>query len=39
MPRDRFIGFALTWLAIAIISFDALRNRTKVTKEYVTNPD
>lgn len=39
MPRDRFIGFALTWLAIAIISFDALRNRTKVTKEYVTDPD
>lgn len=39
MPRDRFIGFALTWVAIAIISFDALRNRNKVTKEYVPESD
>ena len=39
MPRDRFIGFALTWLAIAVISYDALRNRSKVTKEYVPDLD
>ncbi len=39
MPRDRFIGFLLTWIAIGIISFDALRNRSKVTKEYVPDLD
>ncbi len=39
MPRDRFIGFALTWLAIAIISFDALRHRNKVSKQYVPEID
>jgi chloramphenicol-sensitive protein RarD len=39
MPHDRFIGFVLTWIAIGIISFDALRNRTKVTKEYVPDLD
>lgn len=39
MPRDRFIGFALTWVAIAIISYDALRNRNKVSKQYVPDLD
>jgi len=27
MPADRFIGFAITWVAIAILSADALKNR------------
>jgi EamA domain-containing membrane protein RarD len=39
MPRDRFIGFLLTWVAILIISIDALMNRSKVTKEYVPDLD
>lgn len=39
MPKDRFIGFLLTWIAIGIISVDALRNRSKVTKEYVPDLD
>lgn len=39
MPQERFIGFVLTWIAIAIISFDALRHRSRVTKEYVPDLD
>lgn len=39
MPRDRFIGFVFTWIAIGVISFDALRHRNKVTKEYVPDLD
>jgi len=27
MPESRFIGFAITWVAIAILSWDALKNR------------
>jgi chloramphenicol-sensitive protein RarD len=27
MPAERFIGFVITWLAIAILSADALKNR------------
>ncbi len=37
MPTDRFIGFVLTWVAIGIISFDALKNRSKVNREPVTD--
>jgi chloramphenicol-sensitive protein RarD len=37
MPTDRFIGFVLTWLAIGIISFDALRNRSKVSRKSVAD--
>ncbi|MDX8036343.1 EamA family transporter RarD [Lentzea sp. BCCO 10_0856] len=29
MPPSRWIGFALVWLALAIFTFDALRNRRK----------
>lgn len=39
MPHDRFIGFVLTWIAIAIISYDALRHRKTVSKEYVPELD
>ncbi len=39
MSHNRFIGFVLTWIAIAIISYDALRNRKSVTKEYVPDLD
>jgi len=27
MPQERFIGFVITWVAIAILSADALKNR------------
>lgn len=39
MSQDRFMGFVLTWIAIAIISYDALRHRKSVTKEYVPDLD
>jgi len=29
MPASRWIGFALVWLALAIFTFDAVRNRRK----------
>ncbi|NGY58742.1 EamA family transporter RarD [Lentzea sp. NEAU-D13] len=29
MPPSRWIGFALVWLALAIFTFDAVRNRTR----------
>ncbi|MDT7787348.1 MAG: chloramphenicol-sensitive protein RarD [Pseudonocardiales bacterium] len=29
MPPSRWIGFALVWLALAIFTFDAARNRTR----------
>jgi chloramphenicol-sensitive protein RarD len=29
MPPSRWIGFALVWLALAIFTFDALKNRRK----------
>ncbi|MFD4642832.1 EamA family transporter RarD [Lentzea sp. NPDC058436] len=29
MPASRWIGFSLVWLALAIFTFDALRNRRK----------
>ena len=39
MPHNRFMGFVLTWIAIAIISIDALRHRKSVSKEYVPDLD
>ena len=27
MPKERFLGFVITWIAIAILTTDALRNR------------
>ncbi|MEN9742142.1 MAG: EamA family transporter RarD [Actinomycetota bacterium] len=39
MSHNRFIGFVLTWIAIAIISYDALKHRKSVTKEYVPDLD
>lgn len=39
MSQNRFMGFVLTWIAIAIISYDALRHRKSVTKEYVPDLD
>jgi chloramphenicol-sensitive protein RarD len=39
MPQERFIGFAITWVALVILTIDALRNRRNVNKSLVTNPD
>jgi chloramphenicol-sensitive protein RarD len=39
MPRERFIGFAITWVALVILTFDALRNRRNVSKSFVPDPD
>jgi chloramphenicol-sensitive protein RarD len=39
MPRERFIGFAITWVALVILTFDALRNRRNVSKSFVPVPD
>lgn len=39
MPTERFIGFVITWIALMILTFDALNNRRNVSKSLVTNPD
>ena len=39
MPRERFVGFAITWVALVILTFDALRNRRNVSKSFVPDPD
>jgi chloramphenicol-sensitive protein RarD len=39
MPQVRFIGFAITWIALVILTVDALRNRRNVSKSLVANPD
>ena len=39
MPRERFIGFAITWVALVILTYDALRNRRNVSKSFVPDPD
>lgn len=39
MPQVRFIGFAITWVALVILTVDALRNRRNVSKSLVANPD
>ena len=39
MPQARFIGFAITWGALVILTFDALRNRRNVSKSLVSEFD
>jgi chloramphenicol-sensitive protein RarD len=39
MPQERFIGFAITWVALVILTVDALRNRRNVNKSLVAEPD
>jgi chloramphenicol-sensitive protein RarD len=39
MPQERFIGFAITWIALVLLTADALRNRRNVSKSLVTDPD
>jgi heme exporter protein D len=39
MPQERFIGFAITWVALVILTVDALRNRRNVNKLLVAEPD
>ena len=39
MPQERWIGFVITWVALVILTVDALRNRRNVSKSLVTNPD
>jgi chloramphenicol-sensitive protein RarD len=39
MPQERFIGFAITWVALVILTVDALRNRRNVSKSFVPDPD
>ncbi len=39
MPQVRFIGFAITWVALVILTIDALRNRRNVSKSFVPDPD
>jgi hypothetical protein len=36
---ERFIGFAITWIALVLLTVDALRNRRNVSKSLVTDPD
>jgi chloramphenicol-sensitive protein RarD len=39
MPQARLIGFAITWVALVLLTIDALRNRRNVSKLLVSNPD
>jgi len=39
MPQVRFIGFAITWVALVILTIDALGNRRNVSKSFVPDPD
>lgn len=39
MPQVRFIGFAITWVALVILTVDALHNRRNVSKSLVAIPD
>jgi chloramphenicol-sensitive protein RarD len=39
MPQVRFVGFVITWIALVILTGDALRNRRNVTKSFVPDPD
>ena len=39
MPQARFIGFAITWGALVILTVDALRNRRNVSKSLVSEFD
>jgi chloramphenicol-sensitive protein RarD len=39
MPQVRFIGFAITWIALVLLTADALQNRRNVSKSFVPDPD
>lgn len=39
MPQARMNGFVITWIALVILTIDALRNRRNVTKSLVPDPD
>jgi chloramphenicol-sensitive protein RarD len=39
MPQARLIGFVITWVALIILTFDALHNRRNVSKSFVPDPD
>jgi len=39
MPQVRFIGFVITWVALVILTADALRNRRNVSQSFVPDPD
>ena len=39
MPQVRWIGFVITWVALVILTTDALRNRRNVSKSFVPDPD
>ena len=35
MPHERLVGFALTWVALAILTFDSLRHRIQASSKVV----
>jgi chloramphenicol-sensitive protein RarD len=39
MPQVRLIGFIITWVALVILTVDALHNRINVSKSLVPDPD
>ena len=39
MPQARLIGFVITWVALILLTFDALHNRRNVSKSFVPVPD
>lgn len=39
MPQVRLIGFIITWVALVILTVDALHNRLNVSKSFVPDPD
>lgn len=39
MPKERFAGFVITWIALMILTIDALNNRRNVSKSFVPDPD
>jgi len=39
MPQVRLIGFVITWVALVILTIDALSNRRNVSQSFVPDPD
>lgn len=39
MPQVRLIGFIITWVALVILTVDALHNRLISSKSFVSDPD
>lgn len=39
MPQVRLIGFIITWVALGILTVDALHNRLIASKSFVADPD